>query len=327
MSILSCPKCNNELTINPADGIMHCCVCSYSLPSTEYKHPALGNAAKSRYISKNAESNIDNTADNITDNITDTKIDNNSSESENAPDKAAYCLPHSFKTEDIWQSVPKLARPFLKSSFKNALKNNTFDKLLIPVWSNKCNAMAGTEGVGEQFGKDETSYYIYEQEGSFAYDSIITNASSKMNRDTINNLFPYNTDNKMLLKPDETDTSCKMYPQDIDADRFYSEIKSYIKSNSKTKLEDINAAFDSTHNKSFDYTDCSIASSLLYLPAWKVSYKQSSKDEDIYINAQTGKIIGRLPLCRAKFILSFLITCILIFGVTYGIYSTIEHLL
>lgn len=320
MSILSCPKCNNELTINPADGIMHCSVCSYSLPSTEYKHPALGNAAKSRYISKNIENNIDTIADNTIDSSINNAIDNES-------DNEAYYLPHSFKAGDIWQSIPKLARPFLKSSFKNALKNNTFDKLLIPVWSNKCNAIAGTEGVGEQFGKEETSFYIYEQEGSFAYDSIITSATSKMDSDTLNTLFPYNTDDKTILNSDETDTSCKMYPQDIDADRFYSEIKSYVKSISKTKLENINAAFDSTHNKSFDYTDCSIASSLLYLPAWKVSYKQSSKDEDIYINAQTGKIIGRLPLCRTKFILSFLITCILMFGVTYGIYSIIEHLL
>lgn len=327
MSILSCPKCNNELTINPADGIMHCSVCSYSLPSTEYKHPALGNAAKSRYISKNADSNIDNIADNNIDNNIDKTIDNNTFESEYTPDNDAYYLPHSVKADDISQSIPKLARPFLKTAFKKALKNNEFDKLLIPVWSNKCNAIAGTDGVGEQFEKEETSFYIYEQEGSFAFDSIITSATSEMDSDTLNTLFPYNTDSKTILKSDETDASCKMYTQDIDADRFYTEIKSYVKAISKTKLDKINAAFDSTHNKSFDFTDCSIASSLLYLPVWKVSYKHSSKDDDIYINAQTGKIIGRLPLCRTKFILLFLIACILTFCVTYGIYSIIEHIL
>lgn len=319
MNILSCPKCKNELIMKPENGELYCPSCGFSILSTEYEHPALGSASKSTYIKKNADNNVNISAENE---VPAAKNEVPAAES-NEP-KSAHYIPHTIDVQEISKLIPKTARLFLKSSFAKAVKNMSYEKLLIPVWVNECNASVSLNGVGEHFENDATSFYTFDREGTFTFDTLLTNATAGIDSSIVNSLFPYDINTMHQVSVDDLDNSCTLYPQDINADSYYPKIELHVKGIAKNKLDSLNADFDSTHNKDFNVTGCKTVSSILYLPVWKILYEHSSGYDDIYINGQTGKLTGRLPLSKVKFALWSLFTCGLLFGVIYGIYSILN---
>lgn len=303
MKLFICQTCNNEMTFNKNDGTLLCPHCNKEINITDYEHPAIGNTGNSEFISDYAKNNIEKThAINKPNHLFTEK-------------NADYYIPFATDSTDVSNLFgKKLVFLFLKSSFKKILRNNSFRKLYIPIFSHDTTTTGSFNAICTSFDNNKTNYYLNEKEMTNFISNLNTAASSNNLQAEFSSLFPYRFEDAVLLS-DKSDTQkdAEFIAPDIPPETYNDTISDFASKLTKNKLNNYTKKFASSYNKEYS-TDTQItASHTVYLPVWEIPFNNGL--DKIYINGQTKKIIGTLPISKLKLSLAFLAVMTVIFTI------------
>lgn len=236
--------------------------------------------------------------------------------------KPSYVIPFSIdknKAVDIFRKWTGLGL-LTPSDFKS---QNTLEKMTgmyVPYWMYDINVHVdmhahGTKTTRRVSGKYEiisTHNYDIGRVADGKYEKVPADASEKLDDNMMDLLEPYNYQNLTDFK--------ESYLLGYQAERynFKSEelIGRAIKRVSGYAESDVRASisgYETIRILSKKVDVGRTAANYAVLPVWILNYRYCSKDYTTVINGQTGKIVGKLPISRAKTIVSFFISTGIVF--------------
>lgn len=215
----------------------------------------------------------------------------------------------------------------LPKSFKSDHQIDKITGLYVPFWLFDCDVSARVKFLGEErttwtSGDREytkTEYYDVIREGSLSFSSIPVDASKSMDDKYMDSLEPYNFDeledyNAAFMAGYLADS----YDEDAQmcSERANQRIReSVISEFSHT------ASYDSINVKSCVIDTKNSQIRYAFMPVWILNTKYKDKIYTFAVNAQTGKLVGELPVSTPKFIGFSLISAV----VAYIIINIVLH--
>ncbi len=312
MNKFICPNCRTAMSLDSTDGTLTCISCGKSIPVTDFEHHEFGSIKNSQYINKYAVKNKDMHTDGFT------KSDSGVF-APNTKQSSVYYLPFELEADDVKSLIyKKPGKLFLTQAFKKVLKEQLFEKMYVPVWSNDVIVKSSINAACTEFDGNVTSYYDVEKEAELMFEQFNTIATTMNGTLHIDSLFPYRFESAVCQDENSDKKEHKydfiMLEADIPSDKYVDNIKKYADNAARDKLNTLLSTYSSAHNKIYE-CDSNISSArLVYLPVWKIPFGTKNSSEYLYVNGQTGKSSGKLPLSRLKSAVSITLTFAAIFG-------------
>ncbi len=196
---------------------------------------------------------------------------------------------------------------FAPTDFLSEVRLNSMQGEYVPFWMYDYNTHCNYRGEGVKIRSwvsgnreyTETSYYNVVRDMDIVYSEIPVDASIKMNDNIMDLMEPYNYKELVDFSPefmsgfggekynivaDELEYRARD-KMNKSADAIVKQcVSGYAKLN--TQVKDINA-----DNGKTEYC---------LLPVWKYIYTYNNETYPFYVNGQTGKIIGKVPISNKK---------------------------
>ncbi len=190
-------------------------------------------------------------------------------------------------------------------------KNNRVSKvtgMYIPFWMFSCTGIGAATFNCKNVKTWSSGDYIYTKTtvhrafrtGSLVFDKIPVDASKKMEDDYMDGLEPYDYRRLTQFDPkymagyfsDKFDVSV-----DESSYRANNRVRSSVKDRLQSTVNGYSSVTCETNNmniagEQIDYT---------LLPVWMLNTKYKGKMYQFAVNGQTGKVVGTLPIDKAKF--------------------------
>ncbi len=302
------------MSLDSSDGTLTCVSCGNSIPITDFEHHEFGNIKNSQYIKKYAAKNKDLHTDGFT-------TENYADSGTNTSISPVCYIPFELNSDDVKTFLCKkpFGKLFFTKNFKRVVTEQLFEKIYVPVWSHKILAKGSINAACTEFDRDATNYYDVEKHAQLLFEQFNTVATTMNGPLHIESLFPYKLDGALYANEYEDKKIKKKdgiitLEADIPPDRYEDNIKKYADRASKDKLNTLLSGYSSAHNKIFKCDSNVLATKLIYLPVWKIPFGTKDASECMYVNGQTGKSSGKLPISKMKSTAFILLTFIVIFA-------------
>ncbi len=224
--------------------------------------------------------------------------------------KPDYVIPFQFNKDQIkdklrvfYQDKPFLPKTFTNDSFIDEIKG-----IYVPFWTYHCLVDAQMKfrtskrryySSGD-YNVTETSYYLSTREGTIGFDHVPVDASLKIEDDSMQSIEPFDFSKRVDF---ETAYLAGYLADKYDEDEKVSEKKAVRRIETTTKdyfigtlkglsLVRIENASMQFYDKEVDY---------YLLPVWILNLKWQEDVYTLYINGQTGKVIGNLPVDKKAY--------------------------
>lgn len=295
MNRFICDICKNNMTLNENDGTLSC-TCGNSLSVTDYKSPELGSTGNTYYNQSYAKNNI-----NESNGSYDSFDMNDSFDSKNK----RYFIPFKLNKQDAIIQI--------KRGIFSVKPSDKVNMLYVPVWTADIDSAVSVSGIGTSYTADnEISYYDLDTEGILSCTDIMTPATNDISPHTVSMLMPFDIALGDAVS-DNADETIKCLDANIifSPDYYKKRCCKLAKKKASFRLD----TFDSTHNVTCDAKSALKDLRLIYLPVFNAG--------DIYINGQSGKVAGKLPVSKVKVALFSIIT----FPILFVIISLVLYLI
>lgn len=230
------------------------------------------------------------------------------------------------------EKVKKLMRDkfkkctFAPTDFLSEVKLNTMEGDYVPFWLYDYDVNYVYQGEGNKvrvwttgdIQYTETSVYNIYRDVDIAFEKIPADASIKMPDEVMDLMEPYQYDQMQSFEP--------KYLSGFMSEK-YNMPSEGIEDRARRKMEDDTAAlvkqtisgYGSVADKSKQLRIRNQKAKCGLLPVWKYDYRYKGQDYPFYINGQTSKIVGKVPVSTSKVwaygvTLWALLTAILLFG-------------
>lgn len=242
--------------------------------------------------------------------------------------KPDFVLPFKLEKDAALEALKKHygKRYLLPQAFKNANHLAEIKGVYVPFWlydghsSGDCVYEAVKEEKKRQ-GQEEIitkKYYHVERKGTLEFKKIPADASTKMDDSLMDSIEPYNYDD---LKPfskayltgylaDKYDVSAKddakraiERAKQSTKDALYKDVKGYT--SVSAKKENVHV----TQGKAY----------YAMLPVWLLTTRWNNQSYTFAMNGQTGKLVGDLPVNKAKSWITILAVLAVVFGLCVGV--------
>jgi len=228
--------------------------------------------------------------------------------------KPSRIIPFKVEKKEAQKQLKEWAKSFklTHSGFQSAAIMDKLTGVYVPFWLYSAVANAEVEAEGRKITTTTsdnvetttTEYYEVERKLRNSYNLVPVDASEKMPDDSMQGLEPYNYDDlKTFQLP---------YLAGFQAEKYNNPYTHY-EDTAWRGIED-----DIIHNAEetitgYDETTTKFAKAELFgkrheyalLPVWCLAYRYAGKTYPVYVNGQTGKIDGALPLSKGKVWLRF----------------------
>ena len=301
------------MSLNSTDGTLTCISCGKSIPVTEFEHHEFGSIKNSQYIKKYADKNKDMHTDGF-------NIENSEDPGQSNNCSPKYYIPFELDADDVKSLIyKKPGKLFFTQAFKKVLKEQLFEKMYVPVWSNEVMVKSSINAACTEFDGNVTSYYDVEKDAQLLFEQFNTMATTMNGTLHVDSLFPYKFESAVckdenLDKNEDKNEDVMTLKADIPPDRYVDNIKKYADRAASDKLNTLLSAYSSAHNKIYECDSNVLSSKLIYLPVWKIPFAEKGSSECLYVNGQTGKSAGKLPLSRLKSAVLITLTFAVIFA-------------
>lgn len=215
---------------------------------------------------------------------------------------------------------------FAPTDFLSEVKLNTMEGDYVPFWLYDYDVNYTYQGEGRKVRVwttgdvqyTETSIYDIQRDMDVKFEKIPADASLKMPDEVMDLMEPYNYDQ---MQPFEAKFLSGFLGEK------YNMPAEGIQDRAKRKMEDdtVNLAKQTISgygsvvdkNKNLRIADQKVKCGLL--PVWKYAYRYKDQEYPFYINGQTSKIVGKVPISKSKVwaygvTLWAVLTGILVFG-------------
>ncbi len=211
-------------------------------------------------------------------------------------DKALEALRNFYKN-----------KPLLPSAFKDSNKLSKISGVYVPFWMFSCTGSGSVNFKATKVRRWSDSDYNYTRTehfnilraGSISFDKIPVDASTKMDDEYMDGIEPYDYSELYAFQP--------MYMAGYFADKFDVSVAESSERASSRVEQSVEDTFRKTVT---GYTTVIKSSSIIdmhgddikyaLLPVWMLNTKYNDTMYQFAINAQTGKIAGKLPIDKMK---------------------------
>ncbi|MBO4331069.1 MAG: hypothetical protein J5827_03245 [Oscillospiraceae bacterium] len=218
-------------------------------------------------------------------------------------------IPFKVDRKGVADKVKELCRgkKLLPKGFLNENSIKDVQGVYVPFWLFDCRADGKMSFKATRvrrwssgnYNYTETSNYLLVREGEMAFEKIPVDGSVKMDDSLMDSIEPFD-----YAELKEFDTA---YLSGFLADRFDADADASLPRANRRVQSSVEQAFRSTisgYNSvvmSMNKTRISDASvKYVLLPVYLITSKYRGKTYSYAINGQTGKIVGELPISRAK---------------------------
>lgn len=233
--------------------------------------------------------------------------------------KPKYVIPFKVEKKD---AVSKLAgyckgKKLLPSTFTNGNHIDEVKGVYVPFWlysgTVEADISYDAEKKEDKSTKEEeiilTHHYAVSRKGKISFEKIPADASSKMPDDLMDSIEPYDY-------KDLTGFQMEYLPgyladkYDVPKNEVLGRAHKRVEGSAEKIVAETVQGYDSvrTTHKNFSYSD--ETQEYAMFPVWLLSTQWNNKNFLFGINGQTGKMIGNLPIDRAKQAIWILCTAI-----------------
>ncbi len=196
---------------------------------------------------------------------------------------------------------------FAPADFLSEVRLDSMQGIYVPFWfyDYMTNAYYSGEGTkvrswtSGSYRYTETSYYSVVRDMNIPFEKLPADASIKMPDSVMDLMEPYDYSKLTEFKPE--------YLSGFNAE-YYNMPAEEIENRAKKKMEeDASAIVRSTisgyvtltkSNQNINVLDRKTDYGLM--PVWRYVYQYKNQDYPFYVNGETGKIIGTVPLSKGK---------------------------
>lgn len=316
-----CPSCNAPITYKPSLGKFKCDYCDNEFEASDLKTEADSTIEVSE-TTDNTHYNQYNCPDCGAQIIADENTSatfclycGNSSILKNKLSgafKPDYIIPFKKEKKDAAEAFKGLAkgRPFIPKTFLSEKNIEKITGLYIPFWLydlkvrgsvNMAATRVRTWSVGDT-RHVETKYYDLYRQGTFDFEKVPVDGSTKFNDDIMNSIEPF--DYKLLEAYNPAYLSGFLAEKyDIESDKAVdAAIRRVLKSSEEQMLASANG-YGSKHITKNNLEVQDQTSKYALLPVWMVNVKYNEKFYLFAMNGQTGEFIGNIPLDKKKVVI------------------------
>ena len=227
-------------------------------------------------------------------------------EGEFTPD---YMIPFQYSKD----MVKKLMREkftrctFAPTDFLSEVQLNTMEGDYVPFWLHDYDVNYTYRGEGRKVrvwttGETqytETSIYDIYRDVNVSFEKVPADASMKMPDEIMDLMEPYRYDQLEAFRPE--------YLSGFQAERYnYAAEEMKVRSRQKMEEDTINlvknsvTGYGSVSDREKSLKVNGLKANYGLLPVWKYGYQYKNKDYPFYINGQTAKIVGKVPVSAGK---------------------------
>lgn len=218
-------------------------------------------------------------------------------------------IPFSISREEAIKAFRKWCRNGLLTpkGFMTADRINSIQGIYVPFWLYDLNARVRVNATCTKvrtytrgdYLYTETRFYDVYRELDLHYMKVPVDASVNMDDRFMDRLEPYRYDGLKAFKPAYLAGFLAEKYQLTDnelLDRAKSKIRGYIESAIRSSF----SGYATVTRTSEDIDTRNVKSRYVLLPVWLVVYDYDNFKHNFVMNGQTGKIVGKPPLSRAK---------------------------
>lgn len=198
-------------------------------------------------------------------------------------------------------------RIFAPTDFLSEARLNSMSGEYVPFWLYDYNARCVFRGEGTkkrswssgEMHYTETSYYSVVRDFYLTYEDIPVDASIVMPDHIMDLMEPYNYDDMVDFQP-EYMSGFNGQKYNMPATTLEDRAGSKMKDSAQTILSQSVTGYSTMTTYESNVTQNKTDARFCLLPVWKYIYKYKGTEYPFYINGQTGKVIGKVPVSKSK---------------------------
>lgn len=237
--------------------------------------------------------------------------------------KPSKVIPFLFKKEEVTEIFRKWCRkkPLLPGSFKSQSQIEKLTGIYIPFWLFDCDIDGSLSASATRVRSwtsgntryTETKTYDVYREIAASFDRVPADGSKKADDDLMERLEPFDYSKiKDFSMSYLSGYIAEKY--DEDSKSVFPRIQQRVKDYSHGLLRDTINGYSSVSERGCRVRLKNVKADYALLPTWMLTYGYKERRYFFAMNGQTGKIAGKLPICKLKAMLWFL-------GITAIVYS------
>lgn len=220
-------------------------------------------------------------------------------------------LPFQLGKESCKQSIREKFKKYLfaPTDFLSEVRLNSMQGVYVPYWLYNYNTHCSFQGEGTKVRSwtsgdtryTETSYYAVSRDMDISFDKIPVDASVAMPDDVMDLMEPYNYSQLIDFNP-EYMSGFYAEKYNMPADAVESRARKRMNNDAAVMLKSsyAGAGYSSVRPLNEEIRVTRNSSCFGLLPVWKYLYTYNGKEYPFYVNGQTGKIVGEVPVSKKK---------------------------
>ncbi|MDO5476022.1 MAG: hypothetical protein Q4F43_02790 [Eubacteriales bacterium] len=241
--------------------------------------------------------------------------------------KPDYVIPFQYEKKDAINALKNYykGKTLLPGSFNSSNHLEEIKGVYVPFWlysghvdaRGRYDAKQDETFIQGEYEVTRSRHYEVEREGTISFHRIPVDASSKMPDDLMDSIEPF--DYKAI-----TEFSLAYMPgylankYDVSAKECGKRAGERARNTAEDALRDTVTGYSSVSTRTHDEKIHSEKTEYAVLPVWLLSTKWEGQNFLFAMNGQTGRMIGNLPISKAKQALWFAVIyvlCLILFGV------------
>ena len=218
---------------------------------------------------------------------------------------------------------------FAPVDFLSEARLNSMEGDYVPFWMYDYKANCRYRGEGRrircwtngEIEYTETSVYDIYREMDIPFEKIPVDASVKMPDEIMNLMEPYRYEGLRPFSP-EYMSGFMGEKYNMRADAVEERARSKMEEDARTLLMQTVSGYGSVSDRQKDVQVMDRRISYGLFPVWKYQYRYREQNYPFYINGQTGKVVGKIPISAGKvwaYGLTLWASLAALMGMAYGI--------
>ncbi len=196
---------------------------------------------------------------------------------------------------------------FAPTDFLSEAKLNEIEGVYVPFWFFDYDTHWDFQGEGTKVRSwnsgdtayTETSYYDVARDIDIRFQGIPADASVKMPDDVMDLLAPYGYEQMTEFRP-EYMSGFYAEKYNMPAGELELRAKDTMREDTEQILRNSYSEYSSMRTIRREMQLRGSSSSYGLLPVWRYQYRYEGREYPFYVNGQTGKIVGEVPVSKKK---------------------------
>lgn len=218
-------------------------------------------------------------------------------------------LPFQLGKESCKQSIREKFKKnlFAPTDFLSEVRLNSMQGIYVPYWLYDYDTHCSFQGEGTKVKTwtsgdtryTETSYYAVVRDMNINFEKIPVDASEAMPDSVMDLMEPYNYSQLVDFNP-EYMSGFYAEKYNMPADVVENRARNRMNDNAATMLKASYTGYSSIRPLNQDIRVMKGSSCFGLLPVWTYRYTYNGTEYPFYVNGQTGKIVGEVPISAKK---------------------------